>query len=381
MTTKKRDFYEILGVERGASGEDIKKAYRKLAFKYHPDKNPGDAEAERRFKEAAEAYEVLGDEEKRRRYDQFGHAGVDGMAGAGSGGFRSAEDIFSAFRDIFGGGGGEGIFDMFGGRQGRQQRQGPEPGASLQATVEVSLEEVLRGTVRRLQVRRRELCEGCQGTGVRGGGRPETCRTCDGHGVVVQSQGFFSMRTTCPHCHGRGRVVRDPCRSCGGQGLAKKAVEIEIRVPPGVEDGTELRVPHEGEPSPDGGARGHLFVHIRVAEHEVFLRHGTDLLCETEVTAADAALGTTMAVPTLDGRAELKIPAGTQPGTVLRLRGLGLPALRGHGRGDILVRVLVRVPGRLSERERQIYESLRAEERRGAGAARGLFRKVREFFE
>ncbi len=376
---KKRDYYEILGLERGASEDDLKKAYRKLAFKYHPDKNPGDAAAEAKFKEAAEAYEVLSDDQKRARYDQFGHAGVEAHAQGGGPQGRSAEDVFSAFRDAFGGEGG--FFDMFGGGARRGRTRGPEAGASLQATVSVTLEEVLTGTTRRLSVKRRELCEGCRGTGVKGGGKPATCSTCEGAGAVLQSQGFFSLRTVCPTCQGRGKVVRDPCPKCDAEGLTKKPVELEIKIPPGIDEGTELRIANEGEPSQEGGPRGHLFVHLQVQDHPVFLRRGSDLLCEAEVEVAQAVLGASIEVATLDGRADLRIPPGTQPNTVLRLRGQGLPELRGGQRGDILVRLAVLIPTRPSEKERTHYEALLREDKTAKPGGKGFFRKVREIFE
>lgn len=373
----KRDYYEVLGVSRDADQDAIKKAYRKLAFQYHPDKNPDDAAAEEKFKEAAEAYEVLSDQDKRGRYDQFGHAGVGGPGGGGAG-FRSAEDIFSAFGDIFGGGGGGGIFEQMFGGGGR--RAGPSAGTSLQARLTLTLEEIRTGTTKTLAMKRRELCGTCDGNGAAPGTRPEMCTTCGGAGQVTQQQGFFAMRTTCPTCRGAGTIIKDPCKSCGGQGLEKQKREIEVRVPAGVDEGMELRVPGEGEPSTEGGPRGHLYCHIEVKEHPTFTRHGNNLLCEAPLPISDAVLGTKIEVPTLEGRADLKVPAGTQPGTVMRMRGLGLPEVRGHGVGDILVRVTVEIPKKLDDREREIFQELR--DRGGAKkTGSGFFRKVKELFE
>lgn len=364
----------MLGVARDASEDDIKKSYRKLAFKHHPDKNPGDKDAERKFKEAAEAYEVLSDSEKRQRYDHYGHAGVEATAGA-----HSAEDIFARFQEMFGGAGG--IFEMFTGGMGGR-RSGPEAGASLQASVELTLDEVRTGAARTLAVKRRELCDQCQGSGAKSGTSATTCDVCRGAGVVVQSQGFFSMRTHCPRCMGKGQVIKSPCARCDGEGLQKKPVEIQIRVPAGVEDGTELRVAGEGEPSTEGGPRGHLYCHIAVKEHPTFLRRGRDLFCEVDLPVVHAVLGTTIEVPTLGNGAELKVPAGTQPGSIFRLRGQGLPDVRGHGPGDILVRVQVEIPERLSDHERTLFEQLRGEDgMKGRKKDKGFFRRVREIFE
>ncbi|MAB88279.1 MAG: molecular chaperone DnaJ [Planctomycetes bacterium] len=374
--TQKRDYYDVLGVARDAPEPDVKKAYRKTAFKYHPDQNPGDAQAESKFKEAAEAYEVLSDATKRARYDQFGHAGVEGM-GNGGPQFQNADDIFSTFQDIFGGDGG--IFDMFGG--GRRQA-GPAAGASLQARVSLNLEEVKEGTSRKLSVKRRELCGTCEGNGAAKGSRPEMCTTCGGLGVVMQSSGFFSRRISCPQCVGKGKIIKDPCGDCTGQGLVKKSVEITVRIPGGVEDGTEIRCAGEGEPSTEGGPRGHLYCHVSVEAHEHFQRRGRDLYCAWELSISAAVLGTKVEIPTLGGRAELKIPSGTQPTEVFRLKGQGLPDLRGYGVGDLYVQVSVSVPKRISDREKQIFHSLAEEEgKKDDGGGRGFFKKVKEIFE
>jgi molecular chaperone DnaJ len=369
----KRDYYEVLGVPRDASEEDIKKAYRKVAFKLHPDRNPGNKDAESGFKEAAEAYEVLGSPDTKARYDQFGHAGVDA---AGFSGFSNLNDIFSAFSDIFSGLG-------FGGAAGARSA-GPEAGRSLQVSLEMTLEEVRTGIKRKIAIKRGETCEPCNGTGAEAGTRPEMCKLCQGHGQVIQSQGFFSVRRTCPECQGAGKIIKKPCRSCGGQGLVRKSVEITVSVPAGVEDGSQLRVPGEGEASPEGGRRGHLYCQIHVREHKIFVRRGRDLLCEGRVTFTQAALGATLEIPTLDGKVEMTVPEGSQPGDVLRLRGLGLPDLHGHAAGDLLVRLQVEVPKKLSAREEEILKELaqiRGEGEASRGQPKGIFTKIKQWFD
>jgi molecular chaperone DnaJ len=378
MASTKRDYYEVLGVGREAGEEDVKKAYRKLAFKLHPDRNPGDKASEAKFKEATEAYEVLSNTEKRQRYDQFGHAGVDpsagagaGFGGAGFGGQAGMEDIFSAFADMFGGAGA---------RAGRAA--GPEPGANLQVEFELSLAEVRSGVTRTLNVRRREVCESCGGTGGEKGVKPDVCPLCKGRGQVIQSQGFFSVSRTCPQCNGAGKTIKKPCASCRGAGLSTKNVQIKVTVPAGVEDGTQLRVHGEGEPSPDGGPRGHLYCRISVKEHPVFTRRGRDLLCECRVPFTVAALGGQVDMTTLDGAAKLTIPAGSQPGQTLLMRGQGLPDVRGRAPGDILVRLQVDVPKRLSAREEALlrdFAQLRKES--AAEQGKGVFQKIKKWLD
>jgi molecular chaperone DnaJ len=371
-TAGKRDYYEVLGVPRDASEEDIKKAYRKLAFKLHPDRNPGNKEAETSFKEAAEAYEILGSPDSKARYDQFGHAGVDGY---GFHGFSNLNDIFSAFSDIFSGFG-------FGGAQAAHS--GPEAGRSLQVQLDLTLEEVRTGIKRKISIKRGELCEPCKGSGAEPGTRPETCKLCRGHGQVIQSQGFFSVRRPCPECHGKGSVIKKPCRSCGGEGLVRKTVEITVSVPPGVEDGAQLRVTGEGEPSQDGGRRGHLYCQIRVKEHKVFVRRGRDILCEGRVSFTQAALGATLEIPTLDGKVGMTVPTGSQPGDVLRMRGLGLPDVHGRSAGDLLVRLQVEVPKKLSSREEEILKELaqiRGENESSRETPKGIFTKIKQWFD
>jgi len=368
----KRDYYEVLGVKRDASEEEIKKAYRKLAMKYHPDRNPGDKGAEETFKEAAEAYEVLREPEKRQRYDRFGHEGVSGVGAQ----FGSFEDIFSHFSDIFGGGGGGGgsLFDgIFGGMGGFATRSGVRAGASLKCRVNVIFEEAAFGCVKTIELRRHELCDKCRGSGAAAGSKPRSCPTCGGRGQVYRNQGFFSVATTCPGCHGDGTIIDKPCTGCTGSGQVPKTVRIRVTVPAGVEDGTRLRVPDEGEPSPSGGPRGDLFCYIFVQEHEFFQRHGDDVVCEVPVTFSQAALGTELDVPTLRGRARVKIPAGTQSGQVFRLRGQGFERLQGYGTGDQIVQVLVETPKKLNAKQEELFRQLAELEHRNVSPKRKSF--------
>lgn len=379
MASTKRDYYEVLGVPRDVGEDALKKAYRKLAFQHHPDRNPGDKSAETKFKEATEAFEILSDKDKRARYDQFGHAGVDPSAGfGGQGGFGGfgqggggAEDIFSAFADMFG----------FGGQAGGR-RAGPEAGANLQAEFELTLDEVKKGATRTLNVRRREICDDCKGAGGAKGSKPETCSLCKGRGQVIQSQGFFSVSRACPQCGGAGKANKNPCKGCRGQGLAPKQVEIRVDVPAGVEDGTQLRVGGQGEPSPDGGPRGHLFCRISVKEHPVFTRRGRDLFCACRVPFTTAALGGDVEVATLEGVARIKIPAGAQPGQTIALRGHGLPDVHGRAVGDIHARLEVEVPKKLSSKEESLlreFAALRKDD--GAAGSGGFFQKIKKLWE
>lgn len=369
----KRDFYEILGVNRDASDDEIKKAYRKLAMKFHPDRNPGDKAAEASFKEAAEAYEVLSDQKKRSRYDQMGHAGVDGMGHAGQG-FGSMEDIFAQFGDVFGNRGGM-FEELFGGRGGGRDRN---QGASLKLGLEITFREAVFGCTKTIDLKRNETCTTCNGTGAKPGTKPTVCRVCHGHGIVRQGQGFFVVQTTCPHCGGVGKVVSSPCTDCDGQGVKPEKVTIRVRIPPGVEDGTRLRVGGEGEPGRDGGSRGDLYVYVQVKADGFFERHEDDVVCKVPVTYAQAALGAEINVPTLDGEATLKIPAGTQPGELLRMRGLGVP---GQGRrGDQIVVVQVSIPKRTSKEQRELIERLgKIEDEQGE--QRGFFDRIKKMFK
>ncbi|WP_369601280.1 molecular chaperone DnaJ [Hahella sp. SMD15-11] len=343
----KRDYYEVLGISREATAVEIKKAYRKMAMRYHPDRNPGDKEAEEKFKEVNEAYEVLSDESKRAAYDQFGHAGVDGAAGGGfGGGGPSFSDIFG---DVFG--------DIFGaGRSSRSNR-----GADLRYTLELDLEEAVRGKTVQIRVPSHEKCEECNGTGAEKGTTPETCSTCHGAGQVRMQQGFFSVQQTCPRCRGAGRIIRVPCRKCHGHGVVAKEKTLEVKVPPGVDTGDRIRLAGEGEPGPHGGPNGDLYVQISVREHPLFVRDGNNLYCEVPISIVDAALGGELEIPTLDGRLKLKIPPETQTGKLFRLRGKGVTPLRGGAPGDLLCRVVVETPVNLTARQKELLREFQAE--------------------
>jgi len=375
----KRDFYEVLGVPKNADEETIKRAYRKIALKFHPDKNPGDKDAEEAFKEAAEAYEILSDVDQRAAYDRYGHAGVGGSAPH----FGSVEDIFSAFGDIFGGGRGGSIFeDLFEGFGGRRARGGRSRGAHLKVDLEISLSEVLDGTKKTIEIQRNESCAECRGTGARPGTSPTSCAQCGGRGFVVVQQGFFAMRSTCPRCRGRGQVIESPCAKCSGTGRVPQAREVTVTIPPGVESGMQLRLSGEGEAGPLGGGRGDLFVEVRVKAHPLFRRSGDDILLEVPIGFAQAALGAEIDVPTLKGRSKVAIPRGTQSATTLRLRGLGLPRLDGYGVGDQLVRVVVEVPTKLEGEQEELLRRYAALEQINVGVRqRSFWDKVREFFE
>ncbi len=364
----KRDYYEVLGLQKDASADDIKKAYRKLAMKYHPDRNPGDKAAETSFKEAAEAYEVLSDDQKKGRYDQMGHAGVDGMGHAGHG-FNSMEDIFAQFGDVFGGG----AFDqMFGGG-----RSNPNQGSSLKLGLRISFRDAVRGCTRTIDLRRNETCKTCNGSGAKAGTKPVTCRMCGGHGAVRQGQGFFVVQTTCPTCHGSGQTIKDPCKACDGEGAIPEKVTIKVRIPAGIEDGSRLRVTGEGEPGRQGGPRGDLYVHVQVEADAFFERHDHHLVCKIPVTYAQAALGAELEIPTLDGTAKLKIPGGTQPGEILRMRGLGI---EDNGRkGDQLVVVNLTVPKKVTSRQEHLLKELGSIEDE-AGEQQGFFDKIKKMF-
>ena len=367
----KRDYYEVLGVARGASQDEIKKAYRKLAIANHPDRNPGDAEAVVRFKEAAEAFEILSDPDKRARYDRYGHAGV---SGAGGSPFTDVGDIFEAFGDLFEG------FGLGGGgrsRQGRRARRG----AHLRTSVRIELLDAAKGCTREIELDRRETCGTCNGSGSKPGTKPQKCDYCGGAGQVVQSQGFFRIQTTCPACRGAGEVIRDPCADCRGSGRVSKPVRLEVKIPPGVDNGMQLRVPGEGEPGELGGPRGDLYVDIHVKDHPLFEREGTNLTCDVPITFAQAALGATLEVPTLDGRHELEIKAGTQPDEVFRLKGSGMPDPHGGRRGDLFVRVQVEVPKKLSERQEELIRELAEIEQADVSPHRtSFFEKLKEYF-
>ncbi|HNY32823.1 MAG TPA: molecular chaperone DnaJ [Fibrobacteria bacterium] len=377
MATK-RDFYEILGIPRDASEDQIKSAYKKLAIKYHPDKNPGDKAAEEKFKEAAEAYDVLRDGEKRQQYDRFGHAAFEGPQGGGGfhGGFSGAEDIFSRFSDIF----GDSMFGgMFGGGGGR--RQSSNRGQDLQVRVKLTLEEIAEGVNKKLKIKRMEPCHTCDGVGGKG---KKTCDTCRGVGQVKQvSQSLFGQMinvVTCPKCSGSGSVFESACRTCDGSGLERQEATISVQIPVGVAEGNYLTLRGEGNKGPRGGQAGDIIVLIEEVEHEMFHRDGQNLYAEARVPFTAAALGGAIRIPTLEGDVDLKIPAGTQSEKVFALRGKGLPGLHGRGsKGDLLVKLHIRVPEKLTARQRELIEELKVCES-GTNHEKTFFDKVREIF-
>lgn len=344
--TPPRDYYEVLGVPRNASEQEIKSAYRKLALKHHPDRNPGDRQAEERFKEASQAYGVLGDPDKRRRYDAYGHAGVAGTGGAGF-----DPTIFADFSDILG--------DFFGFGDVFGRRRGPRRGSDLRYNLEISFEEAAFGTETQIRIPRAEACAACSGSGAAPGTQPTTCPECRGAGQVTFQQGFFSIARTCGQCRGAGRLVAERCRSCHGEGHVAVERTLQIKVPPGVDTGSQLRISGEGEAGSLSGPPGDLYVVLRVAEHPFFKRDGTSLFCEMPVSVAQAALGATLEVPTLDGgKARVTLPEGTQSGTVLRVKGQGIPQLGGRGRGDLHVLVRAVIPRHLTGEQRKLFEQL-----------------------
>jgi molecular chaperone DnaJ len=370
----KRDYYEVLGVARTASEQEIKSAYRRLAVKYHPDKNPGDAAAEDKFKEAAEAYSVLSDADQRRRYDRFGHAGVSSSAGAGgwgAPGFGGIEDILGdlfGFGDVFGGG------SRAGSRRAAAQR-----GADLRYDLEITLEDAAAGMTAQLRIPRLETCEKCKGSGAAEGTQPETCQTCSGAGQVRYQQGFFSVARTCGTCRGTGQVIKNPCDVCKGTGRTEREKTMEVKIPAGVETGSRLRIAGEGEAGAQGGATGDLYVVIHVSEHERFERQGSNLYSSVPINFSQAALGAEIIVQTLNGQQQVKIPAGTQTGTVFRLKGQGMPVLGGRGRGDLFVAVTVVTPTTLTREQRRILEQL-SEVETSDLEDKGLMDKVRNIF-
>jgi molecular chaperone DnaJ len=372
----KRDYYEVLGVARDASPEEVKKAYRKLAVKFHPDKNPGDHEAEDKFKELGEAYEALSDADKRAAYDRYGHQAFNG-GGGGGGGFHDPMDLFS---QVFGGAFGGGFEEFFGG--GRRQRSGKQRGSDLRYDLEISLEEAARGAEKDLEIEHYGPCGTCQSSGSKSGGGTKPCSSCGGRGVVARQAGIFIQQATCPECRGAGEVVSDPCASCGGDGRLHKTSRIKIRIPGGVEDGTRLRSTGNGDAGVRGGAAGDLYVFLHVKEHDVFEREGNDLFCEVPMRFSVAALGGELEVPTLDGKASIKIPAGTQGGTLFRLRERGVPALNGGKKGDLHVRVQVEVPTKLNaEQQEKLREFSESIGDHNSPMQESFFQKARRFFD
>jgi molecular chaperone DnaJ len=379
-TTNKRDYYEVLGVRRNATAEEVKRAYRRLAVKFHPDKNPGDPEAEEKFKELGEAYDVLIDPEKRAAYDRFGHAAfAPGGAGFGREVFH---DPFEIFREVFGGGGfGGGIFETFfggGGARAEEQRRGSD----LRYDMEIKLEEAAFGADKQIEVQKLDTCDNCRGTGAEPGSRRISCPTCGGRGQVVSSRGFFHISQTCPRCHGAGQVIETPCRKCRGEGRVEKLSRIKLRIPAGIREGTRLRSAGNGEAGIGGGPAGDLYVVVHIKPHKVFQREGDDLYCEVPIPFSVAALGGEVDVPTLQGRAHLKVPPGTQSGQLFRLRGKGIVNVDRRGHGDLFARVIVEVPSRLNAQQRRKLEEFAAlcgDE--NTPMRKSFFERAKEFFK
>lgn len=374
-----RDYYEILGVARAAADQDIKSAYRKLALKYHPDRNPGNKEAEDRFKEAAEAYAVLADEDKRRVYDRFGHAG---LGGAGGGGFDPS--VFTGFEDILGG-----LGDIFGfGDPGGRRRSGPQRGSDLRYDLEISFEESAKGAETSIQIPRQEACEACKGSGSAPGSKPSSCPQCHGRGQLRYQQGFFTVARTCGQCRGAGTIITTPCTTCRGAGRVQKERKLTVRIPAGIATGQRLRLTGEGEGGPAGGPPGDLYVVIHVQDHAFFQREGNDLFCEIPVNFPTLALGGEIKIPTLDGEESFTVPGGTQSGTTLSLRGRGMPDVTGRGRGDLMLTVKVVTPKKLTREQKKLLEQLAAAlpaesfepTPAGRDGDKGIFDRVKDIF-
>ena len=381
---EKRDYYEVLGVSKSADATEIKKAYRKLALKYHPDKNPGDKEAEEKFKEAAEAYDVLSNEEKRHRYDQFGHAGVGGAGQGGFGGGMSMDDIFSQFGDIFGGFGGFSGFGGFGGGRGSRR---VNRGTNLRVKVKMSLQEIATGIEKKIKVKKYVACQHCNGTGARDGKSYSTCSTCKGSGQVTRVQntilGAMQTTSTCPTCEGEGKIINEKCTFCNGEGVLMSEEVISINIPAGVAEGMQLSLSGKGNAARRGGVNGDLIVLIEEEEHPELVRDGNDLLYNVFIGYPEAVLGETVEIPTIEGKVKVKIEAGTQPGRILRLRGKGLPDVNGYGKGDLLAKVNVWIPKNLSKDEKKLVEKMRETEgfKPGSGDKKSIFSKMKDFFD
>jgi len=371
----KRDYYDVLGVSKDASADDIKRAYRRMAMKYHPDKNPDDKDAEKKFKQCAEAYEVLSDPEKRNRYDQFGHAGLRGE-GMHDFSRMNVDDIFSmfGFDDFFGG--------IFGNRRRKPGRQrGPMRGYDLETPVELSLEEVAKGTRKTIEFTRQDTCEGCNGTGSAGGSKPTTCPMCQGSGQVARGGGFFQMVSTCPQCKGAGWIITNPCKKCKGTGTVPKKRVVNLKIPAGVHEGQAIRVSNEGEPGKRGGPRGDLYCYVRIKPNEFLRRDGNNLVTEVPITFTQATLGTTIDVPSLDETKKLKIPAGTQHGAMFRIRNQGLPDMRTGRHGDQLVKVNIETPTSLNSRQKDLLRQFAETENANVSPrSRGFIDKLKKYF-
>lgn len=369
----KRDYYEILGVAKSADEREIKKAYKRLAMKYHPDRNQGDKDAESKFKEIKEAYEILTDDQKRAAYDQYGHAAFE-QGGMGGGGFGQGADFSDIFGDVFG--------DIFGG--GRRQRS--SRGSDLQYNMELTLEEAVRGVSKEIRIPTLEECDTCHGSGAKSGSTPQTCPTCHGQGQVQMRQGFFTVQQACPHCQGRGTIIKDPCGTCHGHGRVEKTKTLSVKIPAGVDTGDRIRLSGEGEAGEHGAPAGDLYVQVQVKQHAIFEREGNNLYCEVPINFAMAALGGEIEVPTLDGRVKLKVPAETQTGKLFRIRGKGVKSVRGGAQGDLLCRVFVETPVSLNDKQKQLLREL--EESFGGPSgehnsprSKNFFDGVKKFFE
>lgn len=377
----KRDYYEVLGVSRDATADDLKKAYRKLAVKYHPDKNPDDKSAEDKFKEVSEAYDVLSDDQKRAAYDRYGHSAFAGGMGGGAGG-GGMHDPFDIFKEVFGGGGG--VFESFfggGGGGGQRRSGGPQRGSDLRYALEITLEEAAHGAEREIEYERLVACKTCTGSGSASGSGKKTCRTCGGAGQVISSRGFFQVQQTCPDCNGTGETITDPCKPCRGVGRVKERTRVRLRIPAGIEEGSRLRSQSNGDTGTAGGSPGDLYVVIHLKPHDVFQRDGDDLHCEMPMSFATAALGGELTVPTIEGKASVKIPAGTQSGTTFRLRGKGLKHLGGNNHGDLYVHVQIAVPTKLNgEQKAKLQEFSNLIGENASEMEESFFEKAKKFF-
>jgi len=376
----KRDYYEVLGVTRGASAEEVKKAYRKLAVKHHPDKNPGDKSAEEKFKELGEAYEVLSNGDKRAAYDQYGHSAFDPRRRASQGGAGAGfHDPMDLFREVFGKQGG--IFEEFFGGSGRRDPSQPQRGSDLRYDMELTFEEAVHGCEKEISVTKEDRCDTCSGSGSEAGSKVKTCAMCGGRGQVMMSRGIFSVTQTCPSCEGAGKVIETPCRVCHGKGRHEKSSKIKIRIPAGVDSGSRLRSTGNGEGGVRGGSPGDLYVVLHIKPHDIFQRDGEDLMCEIPISFVQAALGAEVEVPTLTGKAHIKVPAGTQSATVFRIKGAGVKSLQGYGHGDLHVRVNVEIPSKLNSAQKAKLEEFAALCDESVNPiSHGFFQKAKKLF-